>query len=211
MDSTAPRRVMKVGWIAPGRMASDPAWPASLFFADAHWIDFERELFTFPAPGVFCDRVRYHLEPGAVATLYVNDTGVPTLPNNLLQPWDRNMALWQQASTPVSTPGAGAVVVWTYTVPAGRKLWVSRALVRCYRSAVPTAAVQLYSQLLINGAKFLFAALQGAPQDQYVSDEHAGAPVILPAGTVLDAYSNNQDTGGTARHVLEAYGFLFDS
>lgn|GEM_PF-3019855 len=211
MEATSPKRLMKVGWIAPCRLGSETSWPATVFCGTAKWVDFEREQVSYPAPGPYADRIRYHFEPGAVATLYVNQVVVPAVLNSALMPWDRTPAPIGQSGTGIVV-GGGSLVVWlTYTVPTAKRLFLSSASVSLVRTATPSAAGTAVVRFKIGGVLFCEASLGTIVNVGPAKSELQGGGMIVPAATVVELSYQNSDTGGSVMVQGGWGGYLFDA
>lgn len=210
MSGGAPRRLMKAGWIALGRMGVGASWPAAVFCDEARWVSFEREQLDYGPQGVYADRIRYHLEPGVVATLYADSvTDVPP-PSNSLSPWDRNMLPISRYAQIGQSGGTAQTTYWTYTVPAGRNLWIGMGDVAVQRTAIATTLASAHAWLLIDGVFFPLASHFG-PNTIGASDrDQLQSALILPAGKVISAQGVNGDTGGSVVLTFLMSGFLFD-
>jgi hypothetical protein len=209
MEPTHPWRLMKVGWIAPAHLGFETSWPASVFCGSAQWIDFERERFSYAAPGPYADRIRYHLEPGAVANLYVNQVVAPTVLNSSLMPWDRAQVNLQQANTATFTaPASGNF--WTFTTPSNKKLWLSSAELWILRYAVATTPVLTLLTLTI-GSNVVseireYTNVLGFRERV----ELPSAPIIVGSSQVVTAAYFSNDTAGTHIAGASLTGFYFD-
>lgn len=210
MNAGAPRRLMKVGWVALERAGSDTGWPTSVFADQARWISFEREQMSYGSPGVFADRVRYHLEPGVVASLYVNESAAAAAVSSSAAPWDRNPSSFlQQAGA--SPTGPATSTLWTYTVPTGRKLLVSHASLQLVRSAVASAPSFVLLGLRRNNDKIEILESYSNVLGYHDRAQIAPGDLVLLAGETLSAVLQNGDTGGVWEAWAFATGLTFDA
>lgn len=209
MDGGTPRRLMKVGWVALCAVGSDPDWPTDVFCDTAHWIDWDRARITYPAPGLYADRLRWHFEPGAFATVLVNDEVPPTVPNSAKMPWDRNPAPWTSAGHLVASPGETGTL-WTYTVPGGRMFWLASAELVLNRLTASTAVLSAYMQLLRNGVQLSAIANTDLAPPSHERATLAPSDLVLQPGEVLEASYGMLMTGGTCDVMTSATGFTFD-
>lgn len=210
LSGGSPRRLMKVGWIAPSRLGVGASWPASVFAERAKWIDFEREQLSYPAPGVFADRVRYHLEPGVVATLYVDDLVDVPPPNNSLAPWDRGASVWTQTAAVSLVGGTGITTGWTYTVPAGKTLMVEHLDIQLERASVAAPAGLTRMWATINGAIVAIAQNGSNVVGALSSDGLRGGALFLLSGSVIALAYDSNDSGGAHNAFGTAAGVLFN-
>lgn len=119
----------------------------------------------------------------------------------------------QVASFLIQSPVASAVL-WTYTVPAGKKAWIASAFVSQSVSAAPTTASYGYTivDVFTGGTSypivrvFLFSGVPGAT-------EHAGvgAGWMVPAGVQIRGLWSNLSTGGTFELVASSMITEFDA
>jgi hypothetical protein len=148
------------------------------------------------------------LAPGAVA---VATELVSSSVASLKQPWDRNATPFGYASTPFVFGGTGLVTTWSFTVPAGRLLYVSSARVSIRRTAA-ASAVGIDTAQISSGFGYLAsAALYSNVIGDSQSDQLQGAPLIIPAGFVVSGGYNNSDTGGQIGFEIAMTGFTFDA
>lgn len=200
---------MKVGWVAPCHTGSDPSWPATLFCAAAQWIDFERLIVQYPAPGVLADRIRYHLEPGAVANLYVNDVVVPAVLNSSLQPWDRSPIAVTLQATPQFSGGTNGTL-WTYTVPTGKYLVAAVGELAATRSAVATTASVVAMNMRRNLANFLNLESWTNVLGQRDSAVLAPGGLLFLPGEIIDCVYQDFSTGGAHHLNATLSGYTFN-
>jgi hypothetical protein len=144
-------------------------------------------------------------------TVTVGELVAPAPLNSSLQPWDRAPAAWTAGAAAGFSGGTTTTTMWTYTVPAGRKLWLARATARLWHYIVPTTAGVALVQVLLNSAQMLYAECRNGVLGEQHSDDLQGGPLILPAGSVLSASVTNTDSGGGVIASADASGFLFDA
>lgn len=205
-----PRRLMKAGWVSPSRVGVGASWPHTLFSEAARWVNFERQQFSYGQPGVYADRIRYHFEPGVIASLYVDDLADVMLPNSSLAPYDRGGAAWSQGAR-LSVAGGAVATMWTYTVPAGRILLVGNAEVASTRLTAATASVQFEVQMWRGSIRLLDLIDRKNTPFEVLRDTLAPGYLILLAGETISADYSNNDTGGTVLVNAHASGLLFNA
>lgn len=206
-----PRRLMKAGWIAPSRIGSDAGWPATLFCEQARWVQWEREQITYPSAGVFADRIRYHFEPGVVASLYVNEVSSATMLNAQKMPWDRASAQWsRQVLTNVTGP-VSPTTGFTYTVPAGKVLMLAHLDVRVQRVVVATTVGNTYAYGMVNGAAVVQVHESLNVLGSVVQQGLSAGPLYLAAGDTVSCLYSSSDTGGQYFYSVMAAGMLFNA
>lgn len=123
--------------------------------------------------------------------------------------FDRSPEPWGIAPLNLVAGGTGETTNWTYTVPAGKKLWVSK--LRCYITEHQTATTAQYvaSYLLVNGTIHVQAMLGSANRPHAVLDEMGAGPLVLaPGGTIMHRFYN-ADAGGLKWIGGSANGTLF--
>lgn len=210
MSGGSPRRLMKAGWLTLARLGSDPGWPAVVFAERARWIEFEREQVTFPSPGVFADRVRYHLEPGVVANLYVNEVPAVVVPNYSKAPADRNPLVVGQIVNQNVGGGTADTQCWSYTVPAGRVLQLTSVINQLARTTAAAALVNVAAYIAAGGVYFSSNNLTSNVVGAVSPATGSPGELYFPAGTTITGRYANNDTGGSVQITLGFSGTLFD-
>lgn len=211
MSGGSPRRIMKAGWVALARLGSDPGWPALVFADQAKWLDFEREQVTYPGPGVFADRVRYHFEPGVVASLYVNEVAALIVPNYSKAPADRNPLVVGRLVNQNVGGGTADLETWNYTVPVNRILEVTSVVNQLARTTVAGALVNVAAYISAGGVYFSSNNLTSNVVGAIFPATGSPAGLVFPAGTVVSGRYANNDTGGSVQVTLGFSGTLFDA
>lgn len=155
-----------------------------------------------------CTRLGY-------ACLYGSQLSVaevaPTLANSSLEPWDRNPTFWSnEAVSQVGSP-VGLTVMWTYTVPAGRKLWVSILQCELSRQTSFTQAGGANCYIRVNSARIIEAYDYGGNAASVFQSIGPGSVLVLPAGSIIDGVMNVADSGGSLIVRTGAAGFTFDA
>lgn len=99
---------------------------------------------------------------------------------------------------------------WTYTVPTGRKAYLSVARVALFRNAAaaPVGNVEDYMvwQNVYPAQLEFFNNAAGA----YLTD-HIPHSIIMLAGQNITAFSSDASTGGTVSHWIDAAAMEFDA
>jgi hypothetical protein len=132
-------------------------------------------------------------------------------PNDALQPWDRNPAFVTQGTIYSVNGGASTSSAWTYTVPSGRILAVTHAIVEISRYETPSQPNYAQGVITINGVLFLIAMLGEFESVPSVADQLSGGTLFLPAATVFLATYQNTAVGGSVFVQAMMNGYLFDA
>jgi hypothetical protein len=153
-------------------------------------------------------RMGYTLENGVAATL-TELVEVPSATSKA--PYDRNPQPAGQETTSWNPANTAQQTAWTFTVPAGRKLLLTRARVLHTRVANAPAASLNTGQgfIQIDGASPIVYAFFGYLVNTS-RDDLSGA-LYLPAGSVLRGFYSNSETTGGVYTQLGWAGTLFDA
>jgi hypothetical protein len=130
-----------------------------------------------------------------------------SLPTRLM-PWDRGPTTFSQASNSVIST-AQTTTAWTFTVPAGRMLWLAAAEVSIARYAVATTAVGCSVSLTRGGQNVLLVREDSNVLPFRVLDTLSPAGMVLFAGEVLAGSFFVGDTGGGHTISINASGYTF--
>lgn len=127
-----------------------------------------------------------------------------------LAPWDRNATPIAFTPLVVVLPGGTAALSqWTYTVPAGKKLYVQHLEVRLDRSAVASVNGTVSGNVRVDNVAVLLANSTSnivGILDRWQLD----GPLVLAAGQTLLWRTANSDTGGSASASIGIVAFTFD-
>jgi len=126
-----------------------------------------------------------------------------------LMPWDRTPLPVHQNAIGLLGGAAGTSTAWTYTVPAGKKLYVASVRSTVQRTAVATALGQVQAYISDSVTQLCQAILVPNTVGAMVRDEGSMAGLIYPAGSVITASWGNSDAGGFCyvQNVLNGYTF----
>lgn len=166
------------------------------------------EQLVYPLPDSMTS-LAYTLPSGI--TLTVRELVGNSYLNRMADPWDRNPAALTWRNAPSVVGGTGDTINWTYTVPAGRKLWVSKLAVYCIRQIVCQTVAYSVSYITLNGVQCVSAVLVGNTYGDQTRDEVPGGALVLKAGDALVARYVNYDTGGYVWCEAGLTGTLFDA
>lgn len=156
-----------------------------------------------------CTRLGYAMIAGSV--VQVAEVATQPVPNSSLSPWDRSPAVVPQSVTAVANGGTGDTVMWSYTVPPGRILAVSKLSAELSRVQAPTAAGSARCYLLLNGGLVCDAILGGSTPGNIARDAADASGLWLPSGTTISAHYFNGDTGGSVWANATVAGTLFNA
>jgi hypothetical protein len=126
-------------------------------------------------------------------------------------PYDRNPADWTRALSGSFIGPTSPTSPWSYTVPAGRKLWLSTATVQISRIIAASAIGGASASMARNGVNLVNVENWSNTPGVWQQNSVIGAPLVLVAGETLSAQYSNPDTGGYIHASCNATGFLFDS
>lgn len=123
-------------------------------------------------------------------------------------PWDRAPTLFQQQST-VGLPNGGPSTMWSFTVPAGRMLWLSTLECWVRRIATPSLLGSSTVQINRSGLPILQVLDSGQPIGYENRETLPGEHLILFPGETIAATMFSTETG--TNHVATAFasGFTF--
>jgi len=134
----------------------------------------------------------------------------PVIAPTLQQPWDRNGAA-VGASALLGLPGGSGVLSGlTYTVPTGRRLWLTSLSLRLLRlNTMPAASLTTPGAWwTVGGSTWRQIRLSNLLVE--ATDSYAG-PLVLSAGTTITARGENGETGGWIYMDAAYAGILFDA
>lgn len=204
--------VLRAGWLAFGtELDADGTQVHSIFWREPHWLNFDQTLIAPDLDEYPSSHVRWWLSTGTQAHLFVaGDVHPVSPPNNTLQPWDRNLVAWSRTAFPTITGAQTEAVAWTYTVPAGKKLWLASAKVAIRRNGAASTGGTVYASIR-RGGQYIITVNYDVSTTGYLADRLSGDALWLSAGEVLDAVSASTVTTGQVALDLVASGQLFDA
>lgn len=126
-------------------------------------------------------------------------------------PWDRSPVTVSWRNAPAVIGPTSDTILWTYTVPAGRRLWVSKLSCYVLRNTVASSIVYAVCYVTINGAQCISAPLASNTLGQQIRDEAGNGNLILNPGDLVVARYQNLDTGGYVWCEAGLVGTLFDA
>lgn len=198
----------------PTTVSVGTANPANLFhagmlrlgtadgFLPAVPLDADQQLLPCPRA---CTQLGYSLATGVHVTVTEIASGAA------LMPWDRNPASVGAAWATYLTGPSGTTILGSYTVPNGRKLWISTLNVQTALSILPSGI----------GGRFLWAERNQVIAASVFTWERTvgtrnestalGAPLILLPGDLLRGVASSSDSGGQCYCQVEWSGTLFDA
>jgi hypothetical protein len=150
----------------------------------------------------------YSLPPGVSAILQLL---VGELQDEHLEvPWDRNPApvsasWWNDLTT------HGLTTANTYTIPAGRKLYLSTAFTSVQRFEASGGAVGWSTSLISMGGSYIAAAVLRSNVLGAVHRDQMTGPLLGLAGQTVQIASQNGDASGRNVFVARWSGILFDA
>ena len=127
------------------------------------------------------------------------------------QYFDRNPTSIQVNQFSVVSGAAAETVMWTYTVPTGRKLMLAHYEVRVVRAATSTAFGNMQAYGYVNTVQMLNAIDVENVVGRIVTDSLNAGALLLQAGEYVRASYFSGDTGGTHYVRVMALGTEFDS
>lgn len=195
-DGSSPRRYFKLGRFTMGN--SDG-------FQFSHGLEYAQQLL-YPMPPVW-ELLAYDIKDGA-SCLFQELIDVPDL--SLKQPWDRTPVPVFQGSVIQAVASVSTTILWTYTVPVGRKLYVSSARVIVRNDLTHSAMGYAYVQIAVDGTPLAAAMISDLAAGASFRDELAGGPLILNAFQVVSASWAASFTGGECSVSANLAGFVFD-
>jgi len=154
-------------------------------------------------------RLGYAIGDGGEVT--VEEVAAPAVLSSSLMPWDRNPSAVQFAAINAMAGGTARQTWWTYTVPAGRKLWIASANVFMQRYAPATGGAVIVEALIRISSQYAVYVAQTATAVGATAHDALTGPQVVGAGTVIDAQANNADSGGIWYISLLLSGFTFDA
>lgn len=204
--------VIRAGWIALGsELDADGTQAHSVYWREPKWLNFDQTLIAPPFDDYPSSHIRWWLSQGTQAHLFVAGVVHPmALPNTSLSPWDRNLAAWSRTAFPTINGVQSETVAWTYTVPAGKKLWLSSAKTSIRRVTASAAGGNVYASIR-RGGLYIINVNYDASTIGYLADRLSGDALWLSAGEVLDAVSASSVSSGQVAIDLVASGQLFDA
>lgn len=150
----------------------------------------------------------YSFMPGVTAQLQML-TGELLLTNERNAPWDRSPVQVGASYLNDQAPHSD-LIRWTYTVPAGKRLWISHVTGRVQRIEAATSLSWCYTNINVYGATLVLCPLRlntiGAEVQQTTSQG-----LILGPGQVLEAKTSCGCVGGRTIYYAAWAGFIFDA
>jgi len=144
------------------------------------------------------------------ATLNVQELN-PTVPNNQLQPWDRNPQVHTLNAFNNTNGGDADTAAVSYVVPSGKLYWVSHLEVSVTRRIAPTTRNNIQAYWVVDGFTAIMNFFVSDTVDQFMTDGLRGGVLIIEPGGSLQGRYSNADSGGQAWVEHLATGFLFDA
>jgi hypothetical protein len=152
--------------------------------------------------------LRYTLLAGETAT--IDELAGPAVVPSTLQPWDRNPTAFSMNG--VSAPaGPATATLWTFTVPAGRKLFLATAQVQQQRVAAATSSAAVSVTIYRGNAPLCYSLDYTNTVGTKDRDTLSPGGLVLLAGEVLAASYNQTDVTGQHYIMAFASGFTFDA
>jgi hypothetical protein len=143
-------------------------------------------------------------------TVDIDEIVRPAVLTSTKMPWDRSLsAVTQQADT--VTTGTQAGTIWTYTVPTGKKLWVSGGQVRMIRLGAATASSVNTCDITRNNLIVAQVRSYDNVVHQTLDDALEADGMVLNAAEVLAAHYAINDTGGNWLATAWLHGYTFDA
>ena len=144
-------------------------------------------------------------------TVDIDEIVRPAVLTSSKMPWDRTPTLIVLGANVASSPGGSVVTHWTYTVPTGKKLLITKAKVAAVRWTAATTLSYFASNIAVGGAQIAFAFGISNVIGTEIHDDQEGGTLTLQAGSVLTGQSQDTSTGGSynVSHIVN--GTLFDA
>jgi hypothetical protein len=124
-------------------------------------------------------------------------------------PYDRAATTWSQTGIQFPTEPSGTVTLWTYTVPAGRLLWIAAADLSILRTVVATANASAHMHLQRGGVDVLslydYTNVALSRSDKSLGPDGL---VLLASETLTCTYASGS-TGGQHLFIGNATGYSF--
>lgn len=127
------------------------------------------------------------------------------------EPWRRNPTPIAQMYANDVGGGFSKTTVWTYTVPSGKWLHLSRVSALAEVVELYSTFSTLLAQVEMGSTAIALALVKRNALGAQAVDQLAGAELLVPAGTVLTASITASATGGRGAYMLGAAGFTFDA
>lgn len=132
------------------------------------------------------------------------------VPNNTLQPWDRNAAPLNLSFNLIASAGSNGNG-FTYTVPVGRKLLIASGWISLRRTQVSSAAGTTYIYIQRAGGVILQLQEDTNVVGSYVRADLSPSSLVLAAGEVVRVDYNVSITGGQYQLFCMLACSLFDA
>jgi hypothetical protein len=156
------------------------------------------------------NQVSWAMVPNSAMRLTENITSL-SIPNWQKQPWDRNPTVWVQEGEAAYAGGQALTQQWSYSVPAGRNLYIATMQCVVQRQIAATSPGGCNAYIAIGGTRVIQAYDWGGAQGLIDNAIGLGAAMICPAGTAIIAAISNPDQGGSCVLSTRASGFTFDA
>lgn len=162
------------------------------------------QVFDLP-PGM--TRLGYALLGGS--TVSVAEVAAPVAVPSAI--WDRNPTPVGASALVGNPSGIADSIAWTYTVPAGRKLWLASARVQHSRlsASTPAGLGTATASIVLSTGQTLALAYLGDTQNTVFDELDSG--LVLVATHALTAHYSNNSTGAWVYTTLQFAGTLFDA
>lgn len=168
----------------------------------------------------YLEHLVYPLPDGMTVLGWTLAQGITVTVTELLgvpAPTVRDMP-WDRAATPVVQAAGNSygspltqLTQWTYTVPSGKKLWVSHARTLVFRQTAPSSTGWASGSIRLPSGYVTQASMFSPTVGNFQDDHLSAGPLILNAGDQLVAYASDGDAGGSCWIQNEMSGFLFDA
>jgi hypothetical protein len=175
-------------------------------FGVAGWtpLEFESQVVRLADDEV--SSVGYQLAPGVILTVTELET-TPAPP----APWDRAAQAVSQLYTNDLAAPQSETITWTYTVPSGKKLWLSSASVAVQLATVQSNVGMWRAWIERDSSRLVFANMGVNVVGAWTREDLSSGPVIMGAGSVLQGRISASGSGGRAVFTVAMAGFIFDA
>lgn len=151
--------------------------------------------------------LRHNLLAGETAT--IDEIATSTTLMARPDPWDRSPTSWSQTGIQFPTEPSAATTLWTYTVPAGRLLWIAAADLSIVRTIVATTNASAHMHLQRGGVDVLnlydYTNVALSRSDKSLGPDGL---VLLSGETIACTYQSGS-IGGQHLFLGNATGYSF--
>jgi hypothetical protein len=124
-------------------------------------------------------------------------------------PYDRSATVWSQAGIQFPTEPFGATTLWTYTVPAGRMLWIAAAHLSIVRTVVATTNASAHMHIQRGGVDVFniydYSNVALSRADKSLDPDG----MVLLAGETIACTYQSGSTAGQHLFMGNATGYSF--